>query len=32
MFIKWTVVRFMYIIIIDDKSRHDEIGRYFIKF
>ena len=23
MFRKWTVVRFMYIIIIDDKSRHD---------
>ena len=24
MSIRWTVVRFMYIIIIDDKSRHDE--------
>lgn len=24
MFRKWTVVRFMYIIIIDNKNRHDE--------
>ena len=28
MSIKWTVVRFMYIIIINDKSRDGGIGRH----